>query len=502
MSISNFFSEFSLFALLENLPDIVLRFDRDGRIIYANPAVKSVVGYEPDDLIGRGYQALSIDKEIFDLWSKYLGQAFRSKKNVQVALTITDASGESRHFDSHFIAEEDFETDKIISILNVNRDVTELTNARNSAAEAQLVLTSVLDMVPHLICAKDANGNYLMANRAMAEAYKLCATEMAGKNQRELHSDPIQLELMLAQDQQVIQQNETLEIPEDFFTDAWGRERVLHTTKMPFVYHGIPATLIVGVDITEQRKAEKEKQILNAQLRQRRKMESIGTLAGGVAHEINNPLTGIINYSQLLADDNSDEMTRNFAEGIQDMANRIAKIVEHLLTFARQDSEFAELFSIEQVINAALTLFSATLKIDQIIVNIDIASDIPKLMGYPQQIQQVIMNLITNARKSLNLKYQDYNPNKILNIHAQKVTVHDTDFVQIAIEDHGGGIPAKNIKQIFKPFQNRAQGSDSVGMGLSVSQGIIEEHEGTIVCESELGEFARFTVTLPVSKES
>jgi PAS domain S-box-containing protein len=502
MSISNFFSEFSLFALLENLPDIVVRFDRNGRVIYVNPAVKSVVGHEPDDLIGRGYQSLNLDKKIFDQWSKYLGEAFKKKKNIRVAMTITDAFGANRHFDSHFIPEEDFETDEIISVLNVNRDVTDLTDARNSAAEAQFVLTSVLDMVPHLICAKDANGNYLMANRAMAEAYKLSSVEMAGKNQRELHSDPIQLDLMLAQDQQVISNNETIEIPEDFFTDAWGRERVLHTTKMPFIYHGIPAALIVGVDITEQRKAEKEKQILNAQLRQRRKMESIGTLAGGVAHEINNPLTGIINYSQLLADDESDEMTRNFAAGIQEMANRIAKIVEHLLTFARQDSEFAEQFSIDQVINAALTLFSATLKLDQIIVNVDIAEDIPKLMGHPQQIQQVVMNLVTNARKSLNLKYHDYHPNKILSICARKVTVHDTDFVQIVIEDHGGGIPAKNIKNIFKPFQNKGAGNDAVGMGLSVSQGIIEEHEGTIVCESELGEFARFTVTLPAAKEN
>ena len=266
---------------------------------------------------------------------------------------------------------------------------------------------------------------------------------------------------------------------------------------------------VYGLDITTRKQAEEEMRAMEAQLRQSQKLESIGTLASGIAHEINNPLMGIINYAQLIHDRVQDEKLEHFSSRIIKEGNRVDKIVKNLLSFARLDKMSHSPARIEDIIEASLTLFGALLRKDQITLEQDIQKDLPKIKCRSQQIQQVITNLLTNARDALNIRYEGYHENKVVKISARSFEMKSEKWVRTIVEDHGTGIPENVIDQVFDPFfttKSKARGlvADSkdpvgTGLGLSVSYGIITDHNGKLSVESVLGEYTRFIMDLRVN---
>jgi len=257
----------------------------------------------------------------------------------------------------------------------------------------------------------------------------------------------------------------------------------------------------IGVlqDITERKLAEEEKLAFEAQLRQNQKLESIGTLASGVAHEINNPLMGIINYAQLIKDRISDDSLKEFSEGIIEEGDRIAKIVSNLLSFARQDKESHSPSHIKDIIDASLSLIGAVLRKDQITLIYDIPEELPNVRCRSQQIEQVIINILTNARDALNERYPGYDDDKIVKISVKYFKKDEEKYIRTTIEDHGIGMRQDVIDYIFDPFFTTKPMEKGTGLGLSVSYGIIKEHNGKFSVESKLGKYTRFQVDLPIN---
>lgn len=252
-------------------------------------------------------------------------------------------------------------------------------------------------------------------------------------------------------------------------------------------------------DITFRKELERERDEITSQLRQQKKLESIGFLAAGVAHEINNPLTGMINYAQLIYDRINDETLRTFAQGIIEEGDRVATIVRHLLAFARQEKEEHSPTQIANIIKASLSLIKTILRKNSIELDLQIDPNLPAIHCRGQQIQQVIINLLTNAVAALNEKYPTHHPDKIIQIDVRPIQQNSRSYVQIAIEDHGIGIPAEIIDNIFDPFFTTKRRNEGTGLGLSVSYGIIKEHDGNIYCESEPGVYTRFIIELPAA---
>lgn len=250
------------------------------------------------------------------------------------------------------------------------------------------------------------------------------------------------------------------------------------------------------IDVTDRIRAESEKLVLEEHLRQTQKLESIGTLASGVAHEINNPLTGIINYADLIEHRIQDEELKEFAHGIMEEGDRIAKIVRSLLSFARQDNEAHSPADILEIIDASLTLVGSLLRKDQITVDLDIPEDLPQVRCRSQQIQQVIVNLLTNAHDALNEKFPEYDEDKIIRISAHPMERDGVSWVRTTVEDHGSGVSEDVMQSIFDPFFTTKPREKGTGLGLSVSFGIIREHRGELTAESILGEYTRFHVDL------
>jgi len=254
-------------------------------------------------------------------------------------------------------------------------------------------------------------------------------------------------------------------------------------------------------DITQRREMEEEKLELEARHRQAQKLESIGTLASGVAHEINNPLTGIINYAQLIADRTDNDPLREFARGIVDEGNRVAAIIKNLLSFSRQSKESHSPARVADIVTASLSLVGAALRKDGIRIDVEVPDDLPSIKCRSQQIQQVLLNLLTNARDGLNARYPGHNEDKIVRLSAEEVDHDGYAWIRLAVEDHGAGIPESVINRVFDPFFTTKPRDQGTGLGLSISHGIVRDHRGTLTVESVPNQSTRFLVELPVDND-
>jgi PAS domain S-box-containing protein len=277
-----------------------------------------------------------------------------------------------------------------------------------------------------------------------------------------------------------------------------GRRIPVEVSVRLFDLHGVPTALSVTRDITERRKMEEERLELEARLRQTQRLESIGTLASGVAHEINNPLTGIINYAQLIVDRTDNDSLREFARGIVDEGDRVAAIVRNLLSFSRQQKESHSPARVADIVTASLSLVGAVLRKDGIQIDVEVPDDLPTIKCRSQQIQQVLLNLLTNARDGLSARYPGYDEDKIVRLSAQKVEHDGRTWIRLAVEDHGAGIPEPILDRVFDPFFTTKPRDQGTGLGLSISYGIVRDHHGTLTVESEPNVRTCFVVELPV----
>jgi len=251
-------------------------------------------------------------------------------------------------------------------------------------------------------------------------------------------------------------------------------------------------------DITEQKQLEEEKMMREALQTQQQRLESVGTLAGGVAHEINNPINGIMNYAQLIIDNADKESdSGDYAKEIVHESERIAAIVSNLLQFSRQEKQSHSYADIETIIDKTLSLINTVMRRDQIDLQIDIPKGLPDIKCRSQQIQQVIMNLLTNARDALNDKYPGYHENKIIKLHCEQFNKQNRNWLRLTVEDHGAGIPVSVQEKLFDPFFTTKERDKGTGLGLPISYGIVKEHHGELTFETEEGSFTRFYLELP-----
>ncbi|GIX49422.1 MAG: hypothetical protein KatS3mg131_3633 [Candidatus Tectimicrobiota bacterium] len=244
----------------------------------------------------------------------------------------------------------------------------------------------------------------------------------------------------------------------------------------------------------ERRVAKRTEEVL-----QSGKLAAIGELAAGIAHEINNPINGIMNYAEIIAEELPEEHKLGaYAREIVFEAQRIAEIVRELLAFARQDTQEHSPANLADILDASLTLIGRHLEKDGITIRREYSHDLPKIKCRSQLIQQVVLNLLSNAHHALNARYPTYDPNKIVRIRTRLIRKGGRPYVRLSVRDHGIGIDPANRARIFEPFFTTKRHQGGTGLGLSVSYGIIAEHQGTMSVDSVPGEYTQFDVDLPV----
>jgi two-component system NtrC family sensor kinase len=223
-------------------------------------------------------------------------------------------------------------------------------------------------------------------------------------------------------------------------------------------------------------------------------MSAIGQLVSGVAHELNNPLAGISAFAQLLLTEKRlSQEQRGASETIYAESRRASRIVNNLLTFARQYKPEKGPTALNQVLDDTLELRAYELRVRGIEINRDYDESIPDTMADAHQLQQVFLNLFTNAEQSM--ERAEGRPHR-LTVRTRRAGRS----VRIEIEDTGPGIPPALLDRIFNPFFTTKPTGSGTGLGLSISLGIVREHEGRIWAENLQGAGARFIIELPITK--
>jgi len=250
--------------------------------------------------------------------------------------------------------------------------------------------------------------------------------------------------------------------------------------------------MLVSSDISE--KVE-----LQAERMRAAHLASIGELAAGVAHEINNPVNGIINYAQILANKVADDSNEfDIVSRIIKEGDRITSIVHSLLSFARDRKEKRSMVNMKELIIETMILTEANIKKQGISLRIDIPDGLPLLHADPQQLMQVFLNIINNARYSLMQKKSQVGKELAISVTVEER--ESGDIMKIAFFDNGMGIAPENMGKIMNPFFTTKPVGIGTGLGLSVSHGIISDHNGRILVDSIEGEYAKITIELPLNE--
>jgi two-component system, cell cycle sensor histidine kinase and response regulator CckA len=366
-----------------------------------------------------------------------------------------------------------------------------------ATAHYQHFLRAVIDTNPNLIFVKDWEGCYLLANVALAQLYGTTVDSLIGKRDADFNPKSEEVERFLRADRDVMTSQRAVFIPEEPLTNReTGEVRWFQTVKVPLVSADGASQQVLGVatEITERKHLEE-------QFRQAHKMEAVGRLAGGVAHDFNNVLTIIRAQTEfLLADLSANDARRSDVLEIQSAADRAASFTRQLLAFSRRQLLQPEVLDLNTII-AGMEMMVRRLVGEDVVLLTKLRSDLPRISADPGQLQQVIMNLAVNSRDAmpsggtllietavveLDEHYPKQHPSARPGVH-----------VVLAVTDTGSGMDQATRSRIFEPFFTTKEPGKGTGLGLSTVYGIIKQSGGHIWVYSEIGRGTTFKLYFP-----
>ena len=255
---------------------------------------------------------------------------------------------------------------------------------------------------------------------------------------------------------------------------------------------GARRTVLIIRDVSERRRLEEELACQQALARQQERLAEMGRLLSGVAHELNNPLAVILGRAELLKRMPGDTAAARHVRPITESAQRCAHIVKSFLALAREYPPEMGRVALNAIVRETVELLGYQLRVESITVALELAADLPDLLADPHQLQQVLVNLVTNAFHALRTTPQ---PRRLT-----LVTRHDAPGGRVILEvrDTGPGIPESVQTRLFEPFVTTKPVGEGTGLGLSICKGIVESHGGTISVESVAGEGTTFRLELPI----
>ncbi|MFH1640907.1 MAG: ATP-binding protein, partial [Candidatus Omnitrophota bacterium] len=335
---------------------------------------------------------------------------------------------------------------------------------------------------------------------AFANMFKMSPEEIIGKSCYEILHGKNEL-LDTCPHKQVLETKKTSRA--ELFEPKLGIYQELSVSPIFDEAGEIIATVHISKDITERKKAEQQLQDAyqklketQQQLIQSSKMAAMGQLVAGVSHELNQPLTGIKGFAQaVLMDLEASSPLRLDLQKIVEQADRMDSIIKNLRLFARKSEFRKEELDINKPLQDSLMLLRQQLKVHNIQLTTHLEENLPKIIGDINQLQQVFLNLLTNARDAIDSSKRPTGGEIIVKTSLNK----DKNSLEIIIQDTGCGIPKKNLDYIFNPFFTTKSTSGSMGLGLSIVYSIIEEHKGSIEVKSQEGKGTDFKIALPIA---
>ncbi len=461
--------------------------DLDDVVLYANPRFCEIYGYRSDEMIGRitGELLLPPDEQS-SLRRRLVDRARGIEERYRMRNARQDGSDVWVEVRALPLRTPD---GRVVGTIGIVTDVTENEQSEWKLFAAESRYRRLFTSSPYAIFALDAHGRFTAVNPAFAAILGHPFRELIGRSLMEF-TVPDDRRLLLAEIQATLSGAHGRPETELRVTSANGQSTTLRTSFTP-IREADDGTGVHGVarDLTEEHERE-------GQLRRAERLASVGTLVGGVAHELNNPLTSIKSFAQLLLLDERSTEDREALEIVEREADRAAKIVADLRLFARQTQEGtapdpADEVDLNEVVRHVLKLRRYALETHNVAVHESFGEALSAVRAGRGEIEQVVLNLIVNAEQAM----REAPGERLLSIR----TTGTGHTVQLRIGDTGPGIAEENLERIFDPFWTTKSPGEGTGLGLSMVHAIVAENGGAIQVDSVPGGGATFVVSLPVA---
>ena len=464
-------------TIFESVNDILILLDKKGKIVDVNEKVREIGGYSRKDLVGKNFRSLIkvMPKRSIAIIAKnfirtMLGFAFPTHE-----VDMYRSNGEIANIEINAVAVE--KNGEIVGSLASLRDITDRRKAETALRRQKELIDRILESTPNAVIVVEKGGRIVLANRTFCEGFVSRAKQVEGK----LLSEVVPVSMIADEVSSVLAQKQT-QSQVEFRHKINKHEKICIAN---IIAMDDKQVLLIMQDVTEERERQERLYLTD-------RLASVGEMASGIAHELNNPLTGVIGLSQLLVNDESlPTDLKEDAEAIHSEAQRAAAVVRNLLTFARKHASVREPTQINKVVEDVLRLRAYEHKVNNIQVNTLLDPALPEIEADYFQLQQVFLNIILNAESVM--------------IEAHKggtlttTTKMADGHIVISFADDGPGIPKENLDRLFDPFFTTKEIGKGTGLGLSICYGIVTSHGGRIYPQSEKGKGATFIIKLPVN---
>ena len=491
-------SEAKYRSLVENVSDVAFRTDRQGRLQYISPAVEKKTGFSPAEYLGQPFSDFVHQADL-----AYLKESIGSRRKM----SDTPVEFRTAKVDGGFIwvsasSQLFIEDGKPVGLTGVCRDVTERRLAQEALAASERRLRSLYAAMVEGVCLHEV----IRDETGQTIDYRIIDVNPSFESTIGVKRD--QVIGLLASEFYGTGEPPYL----DIYTKVvdTGRPTAFETYFQPMdKYFSVSVFSPAGgqfatvfQDITDRKKAEAEKERLEERLRQAHKMEAMGTLAGGVAHDFNNILAAMIGYTELAAFDlPADHPSRSHLRNVLAAGQRAKKLVGQILTFSRHSDRVRQEVEVRDVVEECLGFLRATLP-TTIEIREGMSARTSSVLADPTQVHQIVMNLGTNAGQAmpnggvLSLELDNVELDELA--AAELTGVAPGPYLRLTVSDTGHGMDQEILQRVFDPFFTTKELGQGTGMGLAVVHGIVRGLGGDVTVASEKNHGSLFTVYLPL----
>jgi PAS domain S-box-containing protein len=488
---------------LNSLPGIFYLFDQTGRFLRWNRNFEQVTGYSPEEIARMSLLDLFLgaDKPLIE---ERIQEVFaRGSSDAEANLVAKSGKQTPYYFTGQTIHVEESPC-----LIGTGMDISERKQAEEVLSEAEVRQRTILNNMPFLAWLKDADGRYIMVNQQYAQSCGRTVDQVVGLTDFDIW--PREMAEKYRADDAEVMSTRCGKGVEELIAEVSGTIWV-ETFKAPIVNLRGEVTGTTGLarDITKRKQAEEEKRGLEERLIRAEKMEALGVLAGGVAHDLNNVLGVTVGYSELLLDSEEKTSTiRPHLEAIMKGGQRAAAIVEDLLTLARRGVLGRDVVNLNEIIAdlpklpefQGLSSYHPSVQIKS-----DLEPDLGNISGSSVHLGKTLFNLVSNGCEAmpkggiLNIRTASQYLEKPIEGYD---AVQKGEYAVLSVSDTGGGISEADLKRIFEPFYTKkVMGRSGTGLGLAVVWGTVKDHDGYINVQSEEGKGSTFTLYFPVTRE-
>lgn len=494
--------------IIKDMQEAYYEGDLAGRFTFINDALCKSIGYTAEEVIGKSYRNFQ-DEVTARKFYQAFNQVYKTGKPRQGIETVfTKKDGSLASFEISALLRRDA-YGKPVGFAGVAIDVTVRKQAEEALRLSEENFRRSLDDSPLGARIVSVTGETIYANRTLLDIYGYPGVE-------ELRATPTKERYTPESYQEFLERRQKRRqgefVPSEYEVSIFrkdGEIRHLQAFRKEILWNGAPQFQILYNDITDRKKAEEEKQNLQERLNRAEKMEVLGRMAGGVAHDLNNVLGVLTGYSELLLMELPEgQRARDNAEKIMQSTKKGAAIVQDLLTLARRGVTASEVINLNSVVSGFLkTPVFENLKEYHPQVEFHAACDnhLLHIKGSSVHLEKTLINLVSNAAESIAQKGQVTirTENRYLDKPIRGYDeIKEGDYVVLMVSDTGTGIPAESRGKIFEPFYTKkTMGRSGTGLGLSIVWGTVKDHNGYIDVRTKVGEGTTFTLYFPVTRD-